>query len=136
MAKNNGHTFCMLDVNKICSLKSQRQSLYRSIFCVNPSISSELWALFSLFLLCLYLSLWVFSSASHFNQLDSRSYVTNIAHTRMEIIQKNDAFMQKKFTGLLPVCCACVYVSLNWPFEMKWKETDIIIAKFFGSFHM
>lgn len=30
----------------------------------------------------------------------------------------------------------CVCVSLNWPFKMKWKETDIIIAKFFGSFHM
>lgn len=87
---------------------------------------------------------WVFSS--HFDRLESHSYVTNIT-LRNGNNSKNDAFMQKfygLFTGVqmsvsvsVSVCaCASMYATLNWPFELKWKETDIIIAKFFRSFHM
>lgn len=115
---------CMLDVNNIGSLKSQRQS---------PSLPDRYFVQISrfpvnsrLFSLCFLLSLshsfrrlfWVFSS--HFNRLESNTYVTNISrrihHRGMEIIQKT-THLCKNFTGFLPVSVCVVKLTIRIEME-------------------
>lgn len=91
------------------------------MFCANLSISSEFRDLFSLFFffyLSLSLSVCVTSSlvlgffppfwSAGIAQLRDK-YQSSHTLRGMEIIQKNDAFMQK-FYGLFTGMCACVHV--------------------------